>query len=132
MLTLTLSNLVISILIVHMLTLLYFVWFDSLRPTNNLSVIKGQVFLGWTSSKLGLMCLAQGHKAVTPVRLAPAAPRSRVKHFTTEPLRAQLYHICVYVCCKILSYIMEENKESSSSPSSSAYHTCELYISWSR
>ena len=33
------------------------------------------------------MCLAQGHKAVTPVRLKPAAPRSRVKHSTTEPLR---------------------------------------------
>ena len=64
----------------------YFVWFDSLRPINNLSVIKGRVFLGWTSTKLGLMCLAQGHKAVTLVRLKPAAPRSRVKHSTTEPL----------------------------------------------
>ena len=29
------------------------------------------------------MCLAQGHKTVMPVRLEPAAPRSRVK---------QLYH----------------------------------------
>ena len=34
--------------------------FDSLRPTNNLSVIKGRVFLGWTSTKLRLMCLAHG------------------------------------------------------------------------
>ena len=34
------------------------------------------------------MCLAQGHNTVTPVRLEPAAPRSRVKHFTTEPLRS--------------------------------------------
>ena len=34
-----------------------FVWFDSLHPINNLSVIKGQVFLGWTSTKLGLMFL---------------------------------------------------------------------------
>ena len=34
-----------------------FAWFDSLRPINNLSVIKGQVFLGWTSTKLGLMFL---------------------------------------------------------------------------
>ena len=41
------------------------VWFDSLPPFNNLSVIKGQVFLGWTSTKLGLMCLAQGHNTVT-------------------------------------------------------------------
>ena len=33
------------------------------------------------------MCLAQGHNAVAPVRLKPAAPRSQVKHSTTEPLR---------------------------------------------
>ena len=33
------------------------VWFDSLRPINNLSVIKGRVFLGWTSTRLGLMFL---------------------------------------------------------------------------
>ena len=31
------------------------------------------------------MCLAQGHKVV---RLEPGAPRSRVKHATTEPLRS--------------------------------------------
>ena len=64
----------------------WIIWCDSLRPINNLSVIKGWVFLGWTSTKLGLMCLAQGHNAVTPVRLEPAALRSRVKHSTTEPL----------------------------------------------
>ena len=29
------------------------VWFDSLRPINNLSVKQGRVFLGWTSAKLG-------------------------------------------------------------------------------
>ena len=34
------------------------------------------------------MCLAQGHNAVTPVRLEPAALQSRVKHSTTEPLRS--------------------------------------------
>ena len=56
-----------------------FVRFDSLRPTNNLSVIKGRVFLGLTSTKLGLMFVA-----VMPVRLEPGAPRSRVKHFTTD------------------------------------------------
>ena len=28
-------------------------------PVNNLSVTLGRVFLGWTSTKLGLMCLAQ-------------------------------------------------------------------------
>ena len=31
-----------------------------------------------------------------PVRLEPAASRSRVKHSTTEPLRSQL---CLYVPC---------------------------------
>ena len=30
------------------------------------------------------MCLAQGHNAVTPVRLKPTAPSSRVKRSTTE------------------------------------------------
>ena len=30
-----------------------FVWFDSLRPIKNISVKQGQVFLGWTSTKLG-------------------------------------------------------------------------------
>ena len=40
------------------------------------------------STKLGLMCLAQVHNTVTPVRLEPAAPRSRVKHSTTELLRS--------------------------------------------
>ena len=38
-------------------SLILFVWFDSLRPINNVSVIKGRVFLGWTSTKLGLMFL---------------------------------------------------------------------------
>ena len=32
------------------------------------------------------MCLAQGHNAVRPVRFEPMAPRSGVKHSTTEPL----------------------------------------------
>ena len=35
------------------------------------------------------MCLAQGHNAVTPVRLEPAALGSRVKHSTTGPLGPQ-------------------------------------------
>ena len=61
------------------------VWFDSLLPINNLSVIKGTAFLGWTCTKLGLTCLAQGHNTVTPVRLEPEAPQSWVKHSTTGP-----------------------------------------------
>ena len=47
-----------------------FVWFESLHPVNNLSVIKGWVFPGWTSTKLGLMFLLKDHNAV---RLEPAA-----------------------------------------------------------
>ena len=46
---------------------------------NNLSVMSGQVFLCLTSTKLWLMCLAQGHKAVTPKRVKPVTLRSRVK-----------------------------------------------------
>ena len=33
--------------------------------------------------------LLMDHNAMTPVRLEPAASRSRVKHSTTEPLRSQ-------------------------------------------
>ena len=44
----------------NQLSMLRFVWFDSWRPINNLSVIKGRVFLGWTSTKLGLMFLLKG------------------------------------------------------------------------
>ena len=33
------------------------------------------------------MCLAQEHNEVTQVRLEPTAPRSRVRHYTIEPLR---------------------------------------------
>ena len=58
-------------------------------PVNNFSVMLGQVFLEWTSTKQGLMCLAQGHNAVTPVRLEPTALRSWVKRPTTEPLCSQ-------------------------------------------
>ena len=71
-----------------------FVWLDSLRPIDNLSGIKRQVFLGWTSTKLGLMCFAQRLNAVTPVRLEPAAPRSRVKHSTVAyTIVSMLYHL---------------------------------------
>ena len=80
---------------------MFFIWLESLHPINNLSVIQGRVFLGWTSSKLGLMCLAHGHNAVTLVRLQPAAPRSPVKHSTTEPL------LSLAIVCVIANYILE-------------------------
>ena len=66
-----------------------FVWFDSLRPINNLSVIKGWVFLGWTSTKLGLMFLL---KDTTQWRRWGSNPRSRVKHSATEPVRSHRMH----------------------------------------
>ena len=44
------------------------------------------------------MCLAQGHKAVRPVRLKAEAPRSQVKHSTTIPLPSHLPHALNRVC----------------------------------
>ena len=49
------------------------------------------------STKQGLMCLAQRHTAVTPVRFEPATPRSRVKHSTTEPLRFLVFFVNILV-----------------------------------
>ena len=57
-------------------------------PANNFSVMSGCVFLDLTSSKQGLMCLAQGHNAVMPVRLQPATSLFPDKHSITEPLRS--------------------------------------------
>ena len=52
------------------------------------------------------MCRAQGHNAVTPVRLKPLALRSLVKHSTTEPLCSQSCVITkVYDLLGQLSYI---------------------------
>ena len=41
--------------------------------------------------KIELICFAQGHKAVTLVRLKPVAPLSPAKHSTTEPRRFLYY-----------------------------------------
>ena len=53
---------------------------------------------------LVLMCLAQGHNAVTPERLEPAAPQSRVKHSTTE-LPLYIVYRCMYVYCNYLCVV---------------------------
>ena len=37
------------------------------------------------------------HNPVTPVRLESVAPRSRVKHSTTEPLRSQVHQVMLYI-----------------------------------
>ena len=47
---------------------------------------KGTGLPGLNQYQARINVLAQGHNTVTPVRLDPAAPRSRVKHSTTEPL----------------------------------------------
>ena len=47
----------------------------------------------WGSCFVCHVHLAQGHNAVTPVRLEPAALQSRVKHSTTEPLRSLHYFL---------------------------------------
>ena len=69
-------------------------------PVSNFSIISGWVFLGLTSTKQRIKCLAQGHDTVQPARLQPATPRSRVKHSTTEPLHS-IYGYCekTWFCC---------------------------------
>ena len=56
------------------------------------------------------MCLAQGHNAVTPVTLEPAAPRSEVKHSSTKPLRSPLdIHVCMFWLFVLMLYIPVNN-----------------------
>ena len=59
-------------------------WFESLRPINNFSVIKGRVFLGWSSTKLGLIFLL---KDTTQCRRWGSNPRPFGLEWTTLPLR---------------------------------------------
>ena len=75
-----------------------FVWIDSLRPTNNLSVIKGPVFLGWTSTKLGSMFLL---KDAMQWRLWGSNPRPLSLESSNLPLSlvtalSKIYHF--YIC----------------------------------
>ena len=48
------------------------------------------------------MCLAQGHNAVTPVRLKPATPWSRVEHSTIEPMRSLQWKFDLSIVKKVL------------------------------
>ena len=57
------------------------------------------------------MCLAQGHNTLTPVRLEPSAPQSRVKHSTTEPL-----HSCQWESDNVTIRHQNENQEVSLFP----------------
>ena len=56
------------------------------------------------------MCLAQGHNAVTTVKLEPAIPRSRYKHSTTKPLRLQMPTVGLYeYMCIMSNEVIQEN-----------------------
>ena len=55
-----------------------------LRPINNVSVNQGRVFLGWTSTKLGKMCFAQG-----PQRSDAGEARTRGPSVSSQAL----YHL---------------------------------------
>ena len=48
------------------------------------------------------MCPAQGHITVTRVRLEQVAPRSGVKHSTTEPLGSQVDTVNSEIFTRIL------------------------------
>ena len=43
-------------------------------PVNSFSVMLGWIFLGWTNTKQGLMCLAKGHNTGLPMRLETCNP----------------------------------------------------------
>ena len=63
-----------------------FIWFYSLRPINNLSFKQRRVFLGWTSTKLGEMCLAQGQQrsdACEARTRGPSASSQALYHWGT-------------------------------------------------
>ena len=59
------------------------VWFDSLRPINNLSVIKVRVLLSWTNTKLGLKLLL---KDTTQWCRWGSNPRPHDMESSTQPL----------------------------------------------
>ena len=61
---------------------------------NNISAMPGQDFLGWTSSKQGLMCLAQGCNIVRLMRIESTTPQSWVKHSITA--LPNNYHCTLY------------------------------------
>ena len=70
-------------------TLLCLFCFDSLRPSQQFSVMSGRIFLFLASTKQSIKCLDQWRNAVPTLpsmRREPATARSQVKHSTIEPL----------------------------------------------
>ena len=92
-----------SVLSIHNTFALTLIWF--LRLSQQFFSYVGLGLPGldqyYASKVLRLMCLAQRHNAVTPVRLEPTTPWSRVKIFTTQPLLSQhfvyLTHTCAFI-----------------------------------
>ena len=78
-------SLLIRMLQIKINSTVVFVWFDLiiLRLINNLSVIKGRGFLGWTSTKLGLMFLLND---TTQLRRWCSNPRPLGLESSTLPL----------------------------------------------
>ena len=69
----------------HSCNILYVSLFDSLSPISNLSVMKGWVFLGWTSAMLGLTFLLKNTMQWRWWGSNLWLTWSRVKHSATEP-----------------------------------------------
>ena len=81
-------------------------WFDSLCPIINFSVIKERVFLGWTSTKLGLMFLLKDTTQGTQ-RSDTSEARTRGPWVSSQ----SLYHWAhiVYLYIHILDNILSVN-----------------------
>ena len=71
----------------HIANFVCFVWFDYLRPINNLSVVKGPVFLDWTSTKLGLIICSriQLSDAGETRTCGPSVSSRALYHWATAP-----------------------------------------------
>ena len=95
-------------------------------PVNSFSVMLGLVFMGLTSTKQGLMNLLKDTTQCRMVRLEPATPRSRVKHFTTA-LSVVVVKVVVQVYDKHIS--LQYNQRSHYSLSRNLQHSRFLYSS---
>ena len=94
----------LSLMTTHYFLFCLFVWVDSLRPINNLSVIKGRVFLGWT--KLGLMFLL---KDTTQWRRWGSNPRPFGLESNTLPLSHCAPYYFFFFCGNLKQWRMTNN-----------------------
>ena len=67
------NNISFLTLCILMVLFVCFIWFFKSQST----------IFRLCRDRSSVMCLAQGHKAVTPVMLKPTTPQSRVKHWAT-------------------------------------------------